>query len=148
MSTVKQCLDQKPKTIVSVSPTDKVIKALELMRDHRVRAIMVVEGDKLVGIVSQGDCAIKVLLPGADAKQITIDSIMTPNPLTVKLGDELDSCMVTMVQRHIRHLPVVEGDQLVGVLSIGDIVKEILNAQGIQIQFLETYIRGQGPYSR
>ena len=146
MSSVKQCLDQKSNEIISVSPSDKVIKALELMRDKRVRSIIVLEDDKLVGIVSQGDCAIKVLLPGADAKQITIASIMTPNPLTVKLDDTLEGCMGTMVQRHIRHLPVVNGAQVVGVLSIGDIVKEILNLQGNHIQFLETYIKGHGPY--
>lgn len=144
MSTVKHCLDRKPKTIISVSPTDTVVKALELMRDKRVRAIIVLEGEKLVGIVSQGDCAIKVLLPGADAGQIAIESIMTRNLITVKLSDALDECMTTMVQRHIRHLPVLDGDEIIGVLSIGDIVKEILTMQGHQIQFLETYIKGHG----
>lgn len=146
MSSVKQCLDQKTNAIISVSPDDKVVKALELMRDKRVRSVIVVEGERLVGIVSQGDCAIKVLLPGADAKQVAISSIMTPNPLTVKMDDTLEECMGTMVQRHIRHLPVVNGEQIVGVLSIGDIVKEILNLQGTHIQFLETYIKGHGPY--
>ncbi|MCY7304921.1 MAG: CBS domain-containing protein [Rhodoferax sp.] len=144
MSTVKQCLDQKPKSVISVSPSDKVVKALELMRDKRVRSIIVMEGDALVGIVSQGDCAIKVLLPGGDARQTAIETIMTRNPITVKLDDSLDGCMGTMVQRHIRHLPVMNGTQVIGVLSIGDIVKEILNMQGNQIQFLETYIKGHG----
>ena len=69
---------------------------------------------------------------------------MTKNPLTVTLDDSLESCMATMVQRHIRHLPVVSGTKVVGVLSIGDIVKEILSLQGNQIQFLETYIKGHG----
>jgi CBS domain-containing protein len=144
MSTVKHCLDRKPKTIFSVSPSDNVVKALELMRDESVRSIIVMEGDRLVGIVTQGDCAIKVLLPGGDAKQVTIDSIMTRNLITVKLDDTLDGCMATMVQRHIRHLPVVNGTQVIGVLSVGDIVKEILSMQGNQIQFLETYIKGHG----
>lgn len=146
MSTVKECLDQKPNTIISVSPDDKVFRALELMRDKRVRAIIVLEGDGLAGIVSQGDCAIKVLLPGADARQIAIESIMTPNPITVELNDTLEKCMGVMVQRHIRHLPVVNGGKVIGVISIGDIVKEIIRMQGDHIQFLETYIKGHGPY--
>ena len=144
MSTVKQCLDRKPKTIIFVSPDDKVVKALELMQDKRVRAVLVLEGEKLVGIVSQGDCAIRVLLPGLNAKDVSIESIMTRNLITVKLGDALDDCMTTMVQRHIRHLPVLEGPKIIGVLSVGDIVKEILTMQGHQIQFLETYIKGHG----
>lgn len=146
MSTVKQCLDKKNNSIFSVSPGEKVIRALELMKENRVRSILVTEGDKLVGIVSQGDCAIKVLLPGADAKQTDVSTIMTPNPITVKLEDSLESCMTTMVTRHIRHLPVVNAAQLIGVLSVGDIVKEIVSLQGDHIQFLETYIKGHGPY--
>lgn len=146
MSTVKQCLDKKSTTIIFVSPTDKVITALELMRDKRVRAIIVLDADALAGIVSQGDCAIKVLLPGSDSKQIAIESIMTRNPITVELGDTLEKCMGIMVDRHIRHLPVVRGAEVVGVLSIGDIVKEIISMQGDHIQFLETYIKGHGPH--
>ncbi len=144
MSTVQHCLDRKPKTVIFVSPDDKVVKALELMRDKRVRAVLVLEGEKLVGIVSQGDCAIRVLLPGADAREVSIESVMTRNLITVKLGDALDECMTTMVQRHIRHLPVLDGAKVIGVLSVGDIVKEILTLQGHQIQFLETYIKGHG----
>ena len=144
MSTVQHCLDRKPKTVIFVSPDDKVVKALELMRDKRVRAVLVLEGEKLVGIVSQGDCAIRVLLPGADAREISIESVMTRNLITVKRGDALDECMTTMVQRHIRHLPVLDGAKVIGVLSVGDIVKEILTMQGHQIQFLETYIKGHG----
>lgn len=146
MSTVKQCLDKKTNVIFSVSPDEKVVRALELMKENRVRSILVTEDDQLVGIISQGDCAIKVLLPGADAKQTEVRTIMTPNPITVKLDDTLESCMSTMVSRHIRHLPVVNGTQLIGVLSVGDIVKEIVSLQGDHIQFLETYIRGHGPY--
>lgn len=142
MSTVKHCLDRKPKTIVSVSPHDKVVKALELMRDKRVRSILVLEDEKLVGIVSQGDCAIKVLLPGANAAETSIESVMTRKLITVKLEDTLESCMATMVKLHIRHLPVIDAGTVIGVVSIGDIVKEILSLQGNQIDFLETFIKG------
>ncbi|QJC56763.1 Arabinose 5-phosphate isomerase KdsD [Polaromonas vacuolata] len=142
MSTVKHCLDRKPKTIVSVPPHDKVVKALELMRDKRVRSILVLEDEKLVGIVSQGDCAIKVLLPGANAAETSIESVMTRKLITVKLEDTLESCMATMVKLHIRHLPVIDAGTVIGVVSIGDIVKEILSLQGNQIDFLETFIKG------
>jgi CBS domain-containing protein len=142
MSTVKHCLDKKPKSVISVAPGDKVVKALELMRDYRVRSVLVMEGEQLVGIVSQGDCAIKVLLPGGNANEVAIESIMTRNIITATPEDSLDACMGTMVQRHIRHLPVMSGNQVVGVLSVGDLVKETLSAQGSQIQFLETYIKG------
>ena len=83
---------------------------------------------------------------GADAKLINIASVMTRDPLTVDLNDTLEKCMGVMVQRHIRHLPVVAGAHVVGVISIGDIVKEIIRMQGDHIQFLETYIKGHGPY--
>jgi CBS domain-containing protein len=144
MATVKNCLDRKSNLIISVAPTDKVFRALELMRDQRVRSILVLRNGMLTGIVSQGDCAIKVLLPGLDAKLVSIESVMTPNPITVSPEDSLDSCMTTMIQRHIRHLPVTHAGQVIGVLSIGDIVKEVLRLQGNQIQFLETYIKGHG----
>ena len=144
MSTVKQVINQKNNTILSVSSTDNVEKVLTVMRDHRVRAVLVIDDGNLVGIVSQGDCAIKVLLPHNNPKQVTVSKIMTTNPLTVTLSNSLDECMAIMVHKHIRHLPVVEEKKVVGVISIGDLVKNILELQGSQIKFLETYIKGHG----
>jgi len=114
------------------------------MRDHRVRAILVIDDGKLVGIVSQGDCAIKVLLPHNNPKQVLVSEVMTRNPLTVSLSNSLDECMAIMVHKHIRHLPVVEADKVVGIVSVGDMVKSIIEHQGDQIKFLETYIKGHG----
>jgi len=114
------------------------------MRDHRVRAILVIDDGKLVGIVSQGDCAIKVLLPQNNPKQVLVSEVMTRNPLTVSLSNSLDECMAIMVHKHIRHLPVVEADKVVGIVSVGDMVKSIIEHQGDQIKFLETYIKGHG----
>jgi CBS domain-containing protein len=114
------------------------------MRDHRVRAVLVIDDSELKGIVSQGDCAIKVLLPHDDPAQVAVSKIMTPNPLTVKLSNSLEECMAIMVHKHIRHLPVVEKNKVVGVISIGDLVKNIIELQGNQIKFLETYIKGHG----
>ena len=146
MSTVKTCLEQKPQpvTLVSVGPEDTVVTALQLMRDLRVRAVLVLDGDRLEGIVTQGDCAIKVLLPGLDAKGVAVKDIMTVNPMTVKLSDPIEACMGLMASRNFRHLPVLEAGKVVGVVSIGDVVKDNIRQMGMQINFLETYIKGHG----
>lgn len=144
MTSVKNCLDQKPDRIISVGPDDKLVTALTLMRDNHVRAVLVVDQGRLAGIVTQGDCAIKVLLPGLDAKITLIKDVMTPNPMTVKLADPLEACMGLMVARTFRHLPVVEEGKLVGVISIGDLVKDHIRQMSQQIGFLETYIKGHG----
>ena len=144
MNTIKQCIDKKNKTIFSVRSTSSVEDALILMRENRVRAILVIDDEQLVGIVSQGDCAIKVLLPHRDPKTTIIKEIMTSNPLTVSLANSLEECMAIMVHKHIRHLPVLELTKVIGVISIGDLVKNIIELQGQQIQFLETYIKGHG----
>mgnify|MGYP003336530429 CR=1 FL=1 len=144
MTTVKQVIEKKNNTIFSVRSSDPVEKVLMLMREHRVRAILVIDDGNLAGIVSQGDCAIKVLLPHDNPKQVVVSKIMTQNPLTVKLSNSLDECMAIMVHKHIRHLPVLENNKVVGVISVGDLVKNIIELQGSQIKFLETYIKGHG----
>jgi CBS domain-containing protein len=144
MSSVKACLSQKGKSVnvISVKPDEKVVVALQLMRDNRVRAILVVEDEKLMGIITQGDCAIKVLLPGLDAKQVLVQEVMTANPVSVKLDDPIEACTGLMASRNFRHLPVVEAGRVVGVISIGDVVKDNIRQMGQQIGFLETYIKG------
>jgi CBS domain-containing protein len=146
MTTVKTCLAQKPQPVVLVTaaPDDKVSTALLSMRDKRVRAVLVMDAGRLLGIVTQGDCAIKVLLPGLDARQVAVRDIMTSNPMTVRPGDPIEACMGLMATRNFRHLPVLDGDQVVGVVSIGDVVKESIRQMGQQINFLETYIKGHG----
>jgi len=144
MTTINNLLGKKNKTIHSVCSGDNVEKVLTLMRDYRVRAILVIDDGNLMGIVSQGDCAIKVLLPNNDPKKVAVSKIMTANPLTVNLSNSLDECMAIMVHKHIRHLPVLEKNKVVGVISIGDLVQNILELQDSQIKFLETYIKGHG----
>jgi CBS domain-containing protein len=144
MTTVKKIIEQKSNTIFSVSTSDPIESVLKIMRDFRVRAVLVIDDNELKGIVSQGDCAIKVLLPQLNPTQVKVSTIMTPKPLTVKLANSLDECMAIMVHKHIRHLPVVENNKVVGVVSIGDLVKNIIELQGNQIKFLETYIKGHG----
>ena len=144
MTTVKKIIDQKANTIFSVRTSDPVESVLKIMRDFRVRAVLVIDDGELKGIVSQGDCAIKVLLPHNNPAEVLVSKIMTPNPLTVKLTNSLDECMAIMVHKHIRHLPVLEANKVVGVISVGDMVKNIIEHQGNQIKFLETYIKGHG----
>ena len=144
MTTVKQCLEQKPNKIYSVKSSDPVEQVLIQMRDNRIRSVLVIDDGELVGIVSQGDCAIKVLLPNHNPKQVLVSKIMTANPLTVSLSNSLEECMAIMVHKHIRHLPVVENKKVQGLISVGDTVKNIIELQGSQIKFLETYIRGHG----
>jgi CBS domain-containing protein len=144
MTTVKQVIEKKSNTIFSVRSSDTVENVLLLMREHRVRAILVTDDGVLAGIVSQGDCAIKVLLPNNNPKQVAVSKIMTAKPLTVTPLNSLEECMAIMVHKHIRHLPVLHESKVVGVISVGDLVKSIIENQGSQIKFLETYINGHG----
>ena len=144
MSTVKKIIDQKTNIIFSVRSTDTVEDVLKIMREYRVRAVLDIDDGALMGIVSQGDCAIKVLLPHNNPAHVVVSKVMTPNPLTVSLTNSLEECMAIMVHKHIRHLPVLEANKVVGVVSVGDMVKSIIELQDNQIKFLETYIKGHG----
>ena len=144
MTTVKKLIDQKANSIISVRSTDPIENVLLLMRDNRVRSVLVIDDGQLAGIVSQGDCAIKVLLPQLNPTQVIVSNIMTANPLTVSPTNSLDECMAIMVHKHIRHLPVLDKNKVVGVISVGDLVKNIIEQHGNQIKFLETYIKGHG----
>jgi CBS domain-containing protein len=144
MNTVKSALARKDGPLIHVRSGDMVFKVLQLMRDNRVRSVLVIDDEVLVGIVTQGDCAIKVLMPGHDAKQTPVEQVMTRNPMTVKLSDPLEACMGLMADRRFRHLPVLEEGKVVGVISIGDVVNDIIREMGNTIGFLETYIKGHG----
>ena len=142
MDTVKDVLAQKSAALIHVRSGDMVVEALRQMRDNRVRSVLVIDDDVLVGIVTQGDCAIKVLLPGLDAKQTPVGQVMTGNPVTIKPDDPLDGCMAMMAKRGFRHLPVLEGDKVIGLVSIGDVVKSIIAGHEETIQQLAGYIAG------
>jgi CBS domain-containing protein len=144
VTTVKACLAQKPAQLIHVAPVEPVQRALELMKERRVRSVLVLDGERLAGIITQGDCAIRVLLTGRDARTTAVSEVMTPDPMTVKLSDQLEACMGLMASRNIRHLPVLEGGRVVGVVSIGDIVKDMIRLLGEQVSYLETYIKGHG----
>ncbi|MGJ4929783.1 CBS domain-containing protein [Bradyrhizobium sp. HKCCYLS2038] len=145
MTTVRSGLAQKSGAVIHVRSGDMVVDALRQMRDNRVRSVLVIDDGVLVGIVTQGDCAIKVLLPGLDAKQTPVSQVMTANPVTVKPDHRLDSCMALMSQRGFRHLPVLDAGKVVGVISIGDVVKNIIMDLEHNVDDLMGYIMKDGP---
>lgn len=145
MSTVKGVLAQKSGAIISVRSDDMVVQVLMKMRDNRVRSVLVIDDEVLVGIVTQGDCAIKVLLPGLDAKTTRVGQVMTAKPITVKLEDRVDACMGMMVGKGFRHLPVVNAGKVVGLISIGDAVKDIIHELQLNVGDLMGYIMTDGP---
>ena len=145
MSTVKNALAQKSGALIHVGSGEMVVEALHQMRDNRVRSVLVIDDDVLVGIVTQGDCAIKVLLPGLDAKQTPVGQVMTGNPVTVKPDDRLEGCMAMMAKRSFRHLPVVDAGKVVGVISVGDVVKHIIRDLELNVGELTAFIMTDSP---
>jgi CBS domain-containing protein len=145
MSKVKSVLTQKSGPLIHVRSGDMVVEALRQMRDNRVRAVLVVDDGVLVGIVTLGDCAIKVLLPGLDAKQTPVGQVMTGNPVTVKPNDPVEGCMAIMAERGFRHLPVLDAGKVVGVISIGEVVKDIIRDLKLNVNDLMGYIMTDGP---
>ena len=145
MSTVHTALAHKSGALIQVRSGDMVVEALRQMRDNRVRSVLVIDDGVLVGIVTQGDCAIKVLLPGLDAKQTPVGQVMTANPVTVKPDDPLEGCMVLMAARGFRHLPVLDGGKVVGVISIGDVVKETIQELKLNVSDLMNFVMTDGP---
>ena len=144
MSSVKSCVEKKFGQVFSLPSSAPVQLALELMRNNRIRSVMVIDNGVLSGMVTHGDCAIKVLLPGLSARETPVSDIMTRSPITVTMNESLQQCMGIMTTRNFRHLPVVDNGRVVGMVSIGDIVKDIMSQQGDQIKQLETYIKGHG----
>ncbi len=143
MIPVSQLLVEKGSDIYSLKPSDPVIEGIRLMAEKSVGALLVMEGDALVGILSERDYARKVILLGRSSMDTPVSAIMTPAPLiTVKPGNNVRECMRLMHSRRIRHLPVVENDKVLGVLSIGDIVRAIIQEQDAEIQQLTQYIAG------
>ena len=140
MKTVRQLLQAKGSAVYSVSPDARVFEALKLMAEKEVGALVVLERGKLAGILSERDYARKVILHGKSSHDIPVREIMTEDVVTVQPGQTVDQCMALMTSRRIRHLPVVEEGKLAGVVSIGDLVKEVIAEQEQTIRQLETYI--------
>jgi CBS domain-containing protein len=140
MTTVRHLLDRKGREIYSVSPEDPVLEAIQLMADHHVGALLVMKGDELTGIISERDYARKVILLGRSANDTPVWQIMSSPVTTVKPEQTVDECMHIVTERRIRHLPVLEAERVIGVISIGDLVKAVIEDQQHTIEQLESYI--------
>ena len=141
-TTVKQILSEKGHEIWSISPDTTVFDALKSMSEKGVGALVVLDDQKVVGVFSERDYARKVILEGKSSKDLPVEEIMTRRVVFVKPENTTDECMALMTDKHIRHLPVVVDDQLVGIISIGDVVKAIISQQELVIEQLENYITG------
>jgi CBS domain-containing protein len=142
MQTVEQLLRAKGGELFSVLPTDSVRHAIEVMATRHVGALLVMEHDELIGIISERDYARKVVLMDRSSKDTPVGDIMTSPAVTVTAHSSVHECMQLMTARRFRHLPVLEGRRVVGVLSIGDLVKAVIEEQSQHIAELERYIAG------
>ena len=142
MSQVRHLLQTKGSTIFSVAPDAPVLEAIKQMAEHRIGALLVLANGELLGVVSERDYARKVILQGKSSSQTAVSDIMSGTPITVGPDTDVFDCMRLCTDRRIRHLPVVEDGKLVGVISIGDLVKAVIDAQAEQIEHLERYITG------
>lgn len=142
MHTVRQILEQKGRAVWSVSPDAMVYEALQLMAEKDVGALVVLDQGRLVGIMSERDYARKVFLKGKASPNTPVREVMTERVVTARLSQSVEECMALMTVHRMRHLPVVEGEELVGVISIGDVVKASLADKDFLIQQLEHYITG------
>ena len=140
MTTVRQLLDRKDRAVFSVGPETPVLEAIRAMAEHHVGALLVMKGEVLAGIVSERDYARKVILRGRSSSDTPVRDIMTSPVLTVSPETSVEQCMQLVTDKRVRHLPVLEAGRVVGMVSIGDLVKAVIAAQQQQIEQLESYI--------
>lgn len=140
MIKVHQILKEKETRLITISSKSMVFEALQSMMKFNISAILIVDEGKLSGIFTERDYARKVVLLGKSSKEVQIKEVMTPAPIVISPNDSIEHCMQLMTDRHIRHLPVMSDNQLMGMVSIGDVVKSIIEDQKETIKNLESYI--------
>jgi CBS domain-containing protein len=140
MTAVRHLLEHKERTVFAVKPEDPVLEAIRMMAERHVGALLVMRGGDLMGIISERDYARKVILLGRSSADTPVSQIMTSPVLTVTPSQTVQDCMRLMTERRVRHLPVVEGGAVIGMVSIGDLVKAVIEEQQQTIEQLEAYI--------
>lgn len=141
--TVRQILEQKGTTTHSVTPSVSVLDALTTMAKHDIGSVLVIENDRLVGIFTERDYARKLVLKGLNSREATVGDVMTPNVCTITPSLAIDAVMNIMTENRFRHLPVVEHGRIAGIVTIGDVVKAIIDQQEKTINHLSNYIAGE-----
>jgi CBS domain-containing protein len=142
MRNASQILERKGDRVVSVGREAPVLEAIRLMAEHHIGAVLVIDDGQLLGIASERDYARKVVLQGRSSSDTPVHAIMSAPVVCVGPQDTVADCMAIMTERHIRHLPVIDGGRLAGILSIGDLVKELIEDQKQEISYLQQYIAG------
>lgn len=142
MKLVKHLLDRKGRHIISIKPSDTVLDALRLMGEKNIGSLAVIEDGELLGIMSERDYARKVIVKGRASDSTPVADIMTANVFTTTTSETVNDCMALMTEHKIRHLPVVEDNTVIGMISIGDLVEAIISDQQEEIEQLEHYISG------
>ncbi|MBC7349997.1 MAG: CBS domain-containing protein [Candidatus Aminicenantes bacterium] len=143
MITVKQMLEEKGHQVWTISPDNTVYEALKIMAEKEVGALIVVDQGQVVGVISERDYARKVVLKGKSSLETPVREIMTTQVYFVNPESTAEECMALMTEKRIRHLPVIQENKLVGVISIGDVVKSVITSQKITIEHLQNYIMGK-----
>ncbi|MEI2636418.1 MAG: CBS domain-containing protein [Methylotenera sp.] len=144
MKTLQQILNEKKhKELISIAPDRPVFDALVILAEYKIGALAIMQGDKLVGIFSERDYAREIVLQGRSSKTTQVHEVMSSKLITGKPDDLVDAAMSLMSEKRIRHLPIMDGDKVLGMLSLGDLVKETITHQQYLIKQLENYIRGQ-----
>ena len=144
MATVRDMIRKKGSKVFTIAPEASVLDALEMMAKHNIGALLVMSGEDQVGILSERDCIRKVELMGKHVRDTKVNEIMTSDVVTVDCGQPLEECMTLMIDRNIRHLPVYDGKELMGLLSVRDVLKEVIEVQQMMLSELERYITGSG----
>ena len=144
MATVRDMIRKKGDDVFTIAPEATVLEALEMMAKRNIGALLVVSEGSMAGIVSERDCIRKVELMGRNVKDTEIGEIMTSKVVTVQCDQPLEECMELMIEKNIRHLPVYDGSKLVGLLSVRDVLKEVIEVQQMMLSQLERYITGGG----
>lgn len=142
MQLVKHILEKKGNQVYSIYPDQTVFEALNFMSEKKIGALLVMESDKVLGIMSERDYARKVILHGKSSKELKVGEIMSENVLCVDINNSIDECMAVMNSKRVRHLPVVENGKLTGIVSIGDIVNAVIEDKEFTINQLTNYITG------